>query len=834
MEYRHELINFSNNLPMKFFLHKIGNVPMHWHRSLELLYCAEGKAHVVIGKEEYAFEKGGLLLVNSNIPHRLQSDAAVLLAVQLKPELLNYISAKDKPVVFDCICPSGSGDNGKFFSVKQILALILHSNIESQRYIDCLNTALCYRLIYELYANFAVTDRHMRSEYQLSERLTVLLSYINANYDKDLPLEELAGKLYLSVPYFSKFFKQNMGMTCGDYIKSIRLNHATEELQNTNDSVEKIGERCGFSNTRSFVDAFREKTGVTPSVWKKQTQEEKKSSSDLYRKDQETGYFNTDASILFSSISDFLKKFSDSWATTAKIPAEEEHILVLADCRLTGKPLLKRYLGFIGVSHIRELLSESVRRELAEAQRLIGFSYVKCHSVFDDCMMVYSRMNGKSVYNFNLIDDAYDFLLSVGLKPLVQLSFMPSALAKNPEKTTFYNKMITSSPNDMREWNNLVRAFAVHLINRYGEKEVCTWLFSVWNEPNTSEFLFGFRTESEYFDLYKNSFRTLKNVNANLRVGGPSAFLAYGKSSKWIFKFLDWSKANGCLPDFFDVHYYDVDMSQPKLLQSGRRIVTPLSPKPSAYADFLKDLENTLHEKGYGGIPVTVSEWNSTTSHRDPLSDTCFKSCYIVKNQLDALTSACRSGYWLLTDCHSEILQNDKIFHGGLGMFTVNGIKKPSFFAYAFLSQLKNIVLLRGDGYIVTKDYADEITVLLYNYFHYSPAYAQEVGINTAYTDRYAVFPDKSARKFDLELCVPQKNYVVTQSYVNRSHGSVFDEFVRMGAVEPLTRQETEYLSAVVCPALEKSVVQAEHDKLCLSATLEPLEIRLIHIKPVV
>ena len=147
---------------------------------------------------------------------------------------------------------------------------------------------------------------------------------------------------------------------------------------------------------------------------------------------------------------------------------------------------------FIGVSRARELLFEPVRKMLAELQAEAKFRVVKMHSIFDDDMMVYSEFDGKPHYNFNLLDNVFDFLLSINLKPFVQLSFMPSALAAQKDKTTFYANVITSPPKDINRWNCLVDKFVRHLIDRYGKSEVESWPFAVWNEPFTSQKIFGF------------------------------------------------------------------------------------------------------------------------------------------------------------------------------------------------------------------------------------------------------------------------------------------------------------------------------------------------------
>ena len=196
------------------------------------------------------------------------------------------------------------------------------------------------------------------------------------------------------------------------------------------------------------------------------------------------------------------------------------------------------------------------------------------------------------------------------------------------------------------------------------------------------------------------------------------------------------------------------------------------------------------------------------------------------KNILDNYDKIDAGGYWLLTDLHEESLLEDKLFHGGLGMFTVNGIKKPAYFAYLFLSKLGDKLLAKGDGYFVTeKD--GKIIMLLYNYSHYSAAYSEEVGINVSYTDRYSVFPDSGIKEFSFSLPTTGKKLIV-QRIMNREHGSAFDNFISMGAVEPLSSEEAAYLKNVTEPKIIKEI----SDEVNLNVCLQPLEIRLIEIIP--
>lgn len=831
MEQRHEVIEFPSNSPIKVFIHKIGDVNTHWHQSIELLYIARGNVDIILGGELHQLSENDLLLICPNVPHSLRSENATIIALQLKMEHLTAIPLQtlQKGHFLNLQDAYSQAHAQAFDAIKHCIAQLLKVNVEGRSHLDLINVSYCYRLVYILLTNYYVEtgEKAHYGETQL-ERIQNLLNYINAHFQSPLTLEKLADIVALTPAHLSKTFKQYMGVTLSEYIKTVRIHRAVSYLSSTNQSLDEICENCGFPNKHSFIDAFRSKYNETPSQWRKNHKSGAIIAADV-NNEKSIGYYSSDSSILYSSISDFIEKYSGDSPWQSNVPAPDiqtERITVRMDRPTTR--LLHNERAIIGVSRAEELLLEPVQTMLREAQQQIGFRYVKMHSILDDSMMVYSEYSGAPHYNFLLVDKVFDFLQSIRLKPYVQLSFMPRDLAKLPNKTTFFAGVITSPPEDIQKWNRLIQTLVIHLIDRYGLEEVLSWPFVVWNEPFTSVKLFGFAQEQEYYDLYSNTFFTLKRIDSRFRVGGPSHFSAHGKKDDSLFAFLEWTRKNNCLPDFLDVHYYDTDFSQVFLDADGIKIATQLSSSTTSFCQYSKRIHRELAQYGFGNIPICLTEWNSTTSHRDLLSDTCFKSAYIVKNILETCDSFDAIGYWLLTDLHKESLLNDKLFHGGLGMYSVNGIKKPAYHAFHLLSMLGDELIEKGGGYCVTRS-GNRIIILLNNYHHFSNAYANEVGINCTYTSRYSVFPEQKSKRMVLTLPDMQGLFLVTHYIINREHGSAFDAFLKMGAIEPLSEAETEFLKAQSVPFIQKEWIQGE---LTINLVLEPFETRCIIIEP--
>ena len=105
----------------------------------------------------------------------------------------------------------------------------------------------------------------------------------------------------------------------------------------------------------------------------------------------------------------------------------------------------------------------------------LGVTQVRAHAILHDDNHVVTRADdGSLVFDFSEVDRLYDQILAIGIRPVVELSFMPAAIARDPEETVFGYRGIISPPRDWGEWRDVVAALAAHLVDRYGLDEVAT------------------------------------------------------------------------------------------------------------------------------------------------------------------------------------------------------------------------------------------------------------------------------------------------------------------------------------------------------------------------
>jgi len=158
---------------------------------------------------------------------------------------------------------------------------------------------------------------------------------------------------------------------------------------------------------------------------------------------------------------------------------------IVIDAKATTRPFPHFWEEIFGSGRAILTLRESYREDLRATKKITDLQYVRFHAIFHDEVGVYNEdAQGKPFYNFSYVDQVYDGLLKEGVRPFVELSFMPRKLAAFDSPHAFWYKQNVAPPKDYKLWNDMITAFAKHLIERYGEDEVAKWYFEVWNEPN--------------------------------------------------------------------------------------------------------------------------------------------------------------------------------------------------------------------------------------------------------------------------------------------------------------------------------------------------------------
>lgn len=456
------------------------------------------------------------------------------------------------------------------------------------------------------------------------------------------------------------------------------------------------------------------------------------------------------------------------------------------------KPVWKK---LITAGRAHEGLRAEWRQQLTELQEDIGFEYIRFHGIFHDDMMVYNQKeNGDVWYNWTYVDSVLDFILSIGIRPIVELGFVPNDLASGSD-TIFWWKGNKTPPNDEGKWADLIDRFIRHCMNRYGKREVLNWYFELWNEANTKHFWTG--TQEEYFRLYQVTVHTIKAIDKNLKVGGPATSSADQADkpwvSPWIEDFIVFCDANRLPVDFISTHPYPNTFP---LLTDGEK---QCYKDENGTYDALVWLKDTVANSKYKDAEIHITEWNSSPSPRDLVHDTAFMAPFLIKNNLQAIGLVDSLGFWAFTDIFEENGAAESMFHGGFGLINQLGLKKPAYYGYYFLNKLGNEILEQGDDFIVTRK-DNDIQILMWNYCHYNDEFCNGDSSKLLHHDRYAIFEDKNELEFDLNLRNLDGKYRIIKYTLDRDNGSVYDQWLKNGANEEPDLEEINILKTYMNP----------------------------------
>jgi len=461
-------------------------------------------------------------------------------------------------------------------------------------------------------------------------------------------------------------------------------------------------------------------------------------------------------------------------------PAQEtgkqaESITIAVDAHAATTPFPHFWEQTFGSGRAILSLRESYRMDLRTVKRATDFKSVRFHGILMDEVGLYDpdrktqnpglaaqAANDASVYNFSYVDQIYDGLLANGVRPFVEISFMPKKLASDQSALhAFWYKQNVSPPKDYAVWDAMIRAFAGHLIARYGIEEVATWKFEVWNEPNI-DFWGGVPKQATYFDLYDHTARALKAVSPRLQVGGPATAQA-----AWVASFLAHVKVENVPVDFVSTHVYANDRAQ-DVFKTDEQI-----PRETMVWRSVKKVHEEIAASAYPNMPLIFSEYNASYSNEPDVTDSVYMGPWLANNirLCDGLTES--MAYWAFSDVFEEQGVVRTPFYGGFGLMAADNIPKPTLNIFALLHKLgERRIALASESALATETANGGVVVALWNY-------APPTGTGPAYTMPQG--PAGPAKTFTLEMKGVSGSAGVDVWRVDDDHGNVLKAFDAMG-----------------------------------------------------
>lgn len=437
----------------------------------------------------------------------------------------------------------------------------------------------------------------------------------------------------------------------------------------------------------------------------------------------------------------------------------------------------------VGAGRANEGLRADWQQQLAYVRKECGFKYIRMHGLLTDDMAVYTEdSKGNPIYSYMYVDALFDYLLSIGMKPFVELGFMPNALASG-NKTIFWWRGNVTPPKDYNKWEAFIKNLVQHFTERYGAAEVKTWYFEVWNEPNLSPGFWS-STQEEYFKLYKYTAQAVKAVNPSYRIGGPGT-----AGAAWESETIEFCKKNHVPIDFISTHSYGVNQG---FLDEYGQTGTALSKDPMNVSGDVLQSRKEITQSSFPNLELHYTEWSASYTPADPIHDSYHEAAYILEKLKQVGKAAQSMSYWVFTDIFEEPGPRHQAFHGGFGLLSIQGINKPAFFAYQFLNKLGQTELVNTDSRSwVTKNNRGDLQLLLWDFTYTLP--------DSTNNQNFYIkdLPAKAKGKVKINLNhVPAGKYTMEIYKVGYRANDAYTGYIDMGRPGQLSRQQVDKLKS--------------------------------------
>lgn len=483
-------------------------------------------------------------------------------------------------------------------------------------------------------------------------------------------------------------------------------------------------------------------------------------------------------------------------------------------------PFKHNFNKVIGSGHLGLALYERTLKHLEMAHRDLGVEYLRCHGLLSGSPDLCSWANqssaglnpelgfdvdqmageGDVMANYAFIDLIIDRLLDIGIRPFVEIGFMPRILASS-RNTLMRWDAYTSPPRDYGLWSELIENLMRHWLKRYGKKEMLNWYYEVWNEPNLDGFWSS--TLDEYNKLYATTVKAVKAVNGDFRVGGPATA---GRAKSYLDEFITFCHETKTPVDFVTSHSYSANTASRKGEFSYHQVAEPTF-LSNRFRQMREEIDNSL----IPGLPLHITEYNSTTSTHEIIHDLPFNAAYLARTLSEAQDADSLS-YWAVSDIFVEETIPRAEFHGGFGMINIHDIPKPTYNMFHFFSQLGTTVLDRTSNSLFTRREDDHLVGVLWN-----PNDAK-----------------RHSQQVDYRIELPgDAAYTARTLLIDEVNANPYRAWEMLGRERNPSRAQVELLREASKPGCHYRDPAKKDGTQCLDVTLEKNAVMLVELIPV-
>lgn len=777
----------TNREDVRLYIKELDEEEKHAHREIEIDYILYGSAELVLSGDSFYMKKGDIILINSNKLHWWQRMKDCLVCrILISASMMEKMLGKHS-VSFWC--------NSVTNSERDVdrLRIILNSLIKKYRAagkrgsfsLECSK----YLLLESLSENFLVETQETGNGIE-DQRVQNAIGYINEHYAEHLSLVRIAETLYLSESYLSRLFKNIVGMNFREYLSRVRLNHAVESLLYTEKSITDISLECGFENPSSFNKLFKKNYNCSPSEYKRSMRRKRKEES---------------------KNDDRINELLDEWIKKEenKREQDEPEQKVIQIKQESGRFLRDNTIRWLNFGTASDLLQGVLQEQLLQIHKLLGIQYIRLENIFTGNF--YMRQGrGSNRYTFALMDIILDFLVDNGMIPVLDMTVhFKEAYADIGEE--LFREKGEILFQDTEDWRILLENYFRHLEERYGRENVEDWIFELDDSKEYSDVceIYG-KEHVPYVELWGTARKVMNRFCPRAELGGSMELLKSGK----------------LIPDFithkiypYGIHAYEKDVYSGRITDSY------------FIENEIKKIRRQLENAGYSDMKLVITEWNTSISERNAYNDSCGKAAHIMTHLVKLEGENCILCYQHGSDFLSQYMDTTRPLVGGNGLLTKDGIYKPVFYSFLFMSQMKGKIVEKGDNFLITCNRENEYYILAFQPEKFSHVYYlnKESQITEEMLDN--IYEDQAEQRMEFEILNCEKSkYRMKTWYMTEEEGSTLYEWRKMGKPEQISPDEVQHLRALCRPRIQKKSGEIWNGQYDFEIILKAHQITLVQI----
>lgn len=778
---------------------------VHFHPELEILFVLEGEVQFEMLDVKQNMKKEDVVLVNTSVPHRvLCRGEAVLARAYFSYQVLSKFIGNENAVFY---CNSVMDQDQTYHEVRSVFHELIYQHVRGEHKTACMLESLLYRLLDCVIENYQIQGFKENHQSQQDERMQQIIHYVNQNYQSGISLTELADSLYVSTSTLSRLFKKQTGIYFADYVNQIRMRYALNDLLYTDKNITKIAVDCGFSNPSGFNKVFREVYGMSPSEYRSRLQEDAKRAE-------------SKENVLKEKLKQELKQ---ELQKTGKLSLSDKNEPKSMTVDMNqGNDYVKPWNKVINIGALSNLTLANLQYHTLILTEQLGFSYVRVWNIFSKKLLI---TDGRTIgnYNYDNINGVFDFLVSHNIRPYLDFGKRPDTVISAEGKSIYFEEECIPF-SSRRAWEAMLEDFIVHLVKRYGRVEVENWIFEFSYNRILGEASEYYADEKyDYFEVFRYGRQLIKKYLPNAKVGGFSGIIHLDYI--YMKKFLTFCRSNACMPEYISFLLFPYE-------SKGVKYRRALDEQFGARE--IKQIYEVMREAGIARdeCEIHITEWNHSLSSRNYVNDSCFRAVYFAKDIASIWNSVDLMCVWMGSDWISSYYDSVGVANGGSGLLTKDTIPKPAYYAVQFLNRMGSQLVEKGDNYIITKTGKEDFYILCFYYSWFSCNYFTKEEDSILPTEMEQIFESKEPMEMEFVLHNLPSNgrYTIKTQTVNRSHGSILDEWKLFGYENDIESGDVKYLREICIPLMAMERQEAYENRLRIRKTLQEHELSLIHI----